>query len=114
MRGDKERLEDILEAVGRIEKYAARGKKAFLADELIQTWVVYHLQIMGEAVARLSSPFQQAHPEIPWRQMAAMRNILVHEYFGIDVAEVWSAVERDLPGLKKKIQSVLDEAAPSE
>jgi uncharacterized protein with HEPN domain len=100
-------LEDILEAIERIERYAARGRAAFEADDLIQVWVLYHLQILGEAARKLSDALRQGHPEVPWAQIIAMRNILVHDYFGLDVVEVWAAVERDIPDLKRKIESIL-------
>jgi len=95
MRDDRERLLDIQEAVERIERYTARGREAFEQDELIQTWVLYHLQIIGEAARALSSEFTGQHAEVPWPRILGMRNILVHNYFGIDVAIVWSVVERD-------------------
>ena len=109
MRDPKERLQDILEAIARIEKYASRGREAFEHDELLQVWVVHHLQMIGEAAARLAPKFHQAHPQIPWSQIVAMRNILVHEYFAIDLNEVWQTVERDLPILKQQVESLLSE-----
>ena len=107
MRNDREYLLDILEAIGRVERYAARGRDAFDREELVQTWIVHHLQIIGEAARKLSSEFRAAHPEIPWAEIVAMRNVLVHDYFGIDEEEVWSAVQRDLPELKRKIEAIL-------
>lgn len=109
MRDDRERLRDILEAVERIERYAAKGRDAFERDELIQVWIVHHLQLVGEAARALSEDFRAAHPEIPWSQIVGMRNILVHNYFGIDTEIVWAAVERDLPALKAQIVSALGE-----
>ena len=97
MRRDRQRLEDILEAIERIEKYASGGRESFDRDELVQTWVVHHLQIIGEAVRGLSDEIRSAHPDIPWAQIAAMRNILVHDYFGIDLEEVWAAVADEAP-----------------
>ncbi len=99
----------MIEAIERIERYAARGRKAFETDELLQTWVVHHIQIIGEAVRKLSDALRSQHPEIPWAQIIAMRNIVVHDYFGVDTDEVWAAVERDLPDLKRKIQAILRE-----
>lgn len=107
MRRDRQRLEDILEAIERIEKYAGGGRATFDRDELVQTWVLHHLQIIGEAVRGLSDEIRSAHPDIPWAQIAAMRNILVHDYFGIDLEEVWAAVVRDVPQLKAKIAAAL-------
>ncbi len=100
MRTDPERLRDILEAIERVERYAVRGRHAFERDELLQTWAVHQLQIIGEASANLTDALKEEHPEIPWPQIIAMRNILVHDYFGVSFAEVWAAIERDLPDLK--------------
>ena len=84
MRDDGERLRDILEAIERIEKYQERGSKAFHSDELVQTWIVHHLQIVGEAVNKLSDELRKRHPEIPWPEIVAMRNVLVHDYFTVE------------------------------
>jgi len=107
MKDDRERLLDMLEAVERVERYTQRGRAAFERDELIQTWVVHHLQIVGEAAAKVSRQFQQTYPQVPWPQVVAMRNVLVHDYFGIDLDEVWQVVARDLPDLKRQIEAVL-------
>ena len=108
MRRDRDRLEDILEAIERIERYTQKGQEAFEQDELIQVWVLHHIQIIGEGAAKVSSDLQQAHSEIPWAEIVAMRNLLVHEYFGIDLEEVWSTVVADLPSLKKNVNAVLE------
>lgn len=107
MRDDRERLLDILEAIERIERYASQGRAAFEREELLQTWVVHHIQIIGEAARKLSEALRTQHPDVPWPAIIAMRNIVVHDYFGVDVEEVWAAVERDLPALKHKIQAIL-------
>jgi uncharacterized protein with HEPN domain len=106
VRDDRERLLDIQEAIGRIERYTARGQAAFAADELIQTWVVHHIQIIGEAVRGLSTDFRTRHPEVPWVQIVGMRNVLVHAYFGINLARVWSVVERDVPPFKQQVNQL--------
>ena len=107
MRNERERLFDILEAIERIEKYAEEGKDIFESDELIQTWIVHHIEIIGEACRSLSDDFQSTYTNVPWADIVGMRNILVHHYFGIDTNAVWSVVERDLPELKMNIQSIL-------
>ena len=108
MRDSRVRLVDMLEAIERIERYAAQGRQAFEEDELIQIWFVHYLQVIGEAAARLDRDFHDTHPGIPWAAIVAMRNILVHDYFGIDLEEIWSVVERDLPGLKVALRAFLD------
>ena len=107
MRGDRERLLDILEAIERIQRYALRGREAFLADELLQTWVVHHVQIIGEAASQISEGLRATHPEIPWSAIVAMRHVLVHQYFEIDPEEVWITVDRDIPDLKGKLEAIL-------
>lgn len=106
-------LRDILEAIVRIERYRDRGREAFLADELIQVWMVHHLQIIGEAAAQLGRVFHEAHPEVPWPQIVAMRNLLVHAYFGIDLDEVWKTLETDLPELKAADGRLLGAPGPT-
>ena len=108
MRSERERLLDIMEAIERMEKYAGRGKEAFLQDELIQNWMVNHITLIGEACRALPDEFQASHANVPWADIIAMRNPLVHHYFGIDAEAVWSVVERDLPELKWSIQTILD------
>jgi uncharacterized protein with HEPN domain len=107
MRDDRERLLDILEAIERTEKYAERGRSAFEREELVQVWILHHLQIIGEAARSLDDSIMAESPEIPWKQIIGMRNILVHHYFEIDTQIVWSVVENDLPVLKQKIQALL-------
>ncbi|MBI4468215.1 MAG: DUF86 domain-containing protein [Acidobacteria bacterium] len=107
MRDVKERLLDIHEAIVRIEKYSAGGREALELDELIQTWILHHLQIIGEAIRALPPSFMNQHPEVPWSKAIGLRHILVHHYFGIDIDAVWSVVERDLPALKIQIDKIL-------
>lgn len=107
MRDDRQRLLDILQAIERIERYAARGQEAFEQDELIQNWFVSNLQVIGEACRAMSKQLRDAHPEVPWQDIIGMRHILVHEYFGIQSRLVWSAVQQDIPPLKRQVQSML-------
>lgn len=109
MRDDREWLLDILEAIERIEKYSSRGKEAFEEDELIQNWIVHQLQIIGEALRSISEDFKLEHNDIPWKETIGMRNILVHRYFDLDTDLVWKAVISDIPELKEKVRSSLEE-----
>ena len=109
MRDDRERLLDIIEAIENVQKYASRGIDVFKNDELIQTWILHHIKILGEAAARLSDEFQECHHNIPWYKIIGMRNILVHDYFGIDIEAVWSVVENDIPVLYSQVKILLNE-----
>ncbi|NER38259.1 MAG: DUF86 domain-containing protein [Oscillatoria sp. SIO1A7] len=107
MRDNTEKLRDIIEAIERIDRYAVLGKTNFEQNELVQVWMTQNLQIIGEASRALSAEFREKHPEIPWVQIIGMRNILVHNYFEIDVEIVWSVVEKRLPELKSQIEEIL-------
>jgi uncharacterized protein with HEPN domain len=111
MRDDRLRLADMLEAIELIEKYARRGRVAFDEDELIRAWIVHHLEILGEACRGLSDEFRRKHPDELWTDVVSFRNVLAHQYFGIDLEAVWEVVARDLPELKKKILEILGPSA---
>jgi uncharacterized protein with HEPN domain len=98
---------DILEAMERIQHYAARGEEAFRSDELIQNWMTSHLQVIGEAARSLSQEIRDSAPEIPWTQIIGMRHILEHQYFEIDLDQVWRVVHYDLPTLKGMVVRLL-------
>ena len=98
---------DILEAVERIQRYASRGRAAFDDDELIQTWVVHNLQVIGEAARAITETTKSQRPEVPWRKVVGMRHILVHGYFEIDSDVVWVVVERDLARLTAAVEALL-------
>jgi uncharacterized protein with HEPN domain len=109
VRDDREWLADIYEAITNIEKYALRGREAFLQEELIQIWMRYHFQVLGEAVRNISGRFKEAHPDIPWPKIISFRNMLVHHYFGIDPNVVWNIITHDLPSLKEQVEAILRE-----
>jgi uncharacterized protein with HEPN domain len=107
MRDDRERLGDILTAIDRILDKAGQGKETFDADEMLQVWVLHHLQIVGEAARSLSEQFRQLHPDAVWSKATGMRHILVHHYFEIDANQIWRVVEHDLPSLRERVASIL-------
>jgi uncharacterized protein with HEPN domain len=109
MRDDGSRLQDILDAIDLIEKYTSEGRSVFDENELIQVWVVHHLQILGEAANKLSSDLRLANPHVPWSKIIGMRHVLVHDYTGVDAEAVWAAVEKDLPVLKSQIEGILSD-----
>jgi len=107
VRDDAERLRDILDAIREVERYLEKGRGEFDANELVQVWLLHHLQIIGEAARGLSRTLRSKHPEVPWADVIAFRNLVVHEYFGIDLQEVWDTAVNDLPPLKKQVEEML-------
>ncbi len=111
MMDDRVRLKDMQEAVRRINKYAVFGRERFESDELVQVFIAHQLVILGEAASRVSDGFRANHPELPWREMIGMRNVLVHAYFTVDVDAVWGVVARDLPALAVGLDRILGNPA---
>jgi uncharacterized protein with HEPN domain len=99
----------MFEATEHIERYASRGRDAFERDELIQNWIVRHLQIIGEAARATPQEARERATNIPRSKSIGMHHILVHDYFRIDAEIVWDAVEHDLAGLKQALRGLLDE-----
>ena len=107
MRDPKERLRDVLEAISAIGRYADRDRNTLERDELLQTWFLHHLQIIGEAARAIPEEIRALAPDIPWLKIIGMRNVLVHGYFEIDTDIVWEAVVRDVPALKPALEELL-------
>lgn len=109
MKDDQVYLRHILDAVEKIETYlAGQTYKSFSNNNMIIDAVVRELEIIGEATNHLSDLLRENHPEIPWRDAIDMRNILIHEYFGVRTHLVWDTCKEDLPKLKKFIGGLLD------
>jgi len=103
MKDDGLYLVHIHECIQRIEEYVREGREAFMGSTLIQDAVIRNLQVMAESTQRLSDAFQQKHSKVNWRAIAGFRNVLVHDYLGVDKDRVWQIVERDLPALKRHL-----------
>ena len=107
---DKTRLEHILEAIERLEKYASSlSREELEADVLRYYGIVKNIEIIGEAANMLSAPFKETHKEVEWRPISNMRNFLVHEYFQVDDDTVWAVIHSDIVDLKKYILKYLAE-----
>ena len=104
-------LQDILSAIALIEEYTYEDKQFFCVDTKTQDAVLRQISIIGEAAAKLSSSLKVKHPEIPWKNIVGMRNIVVHDYSKTNIPAVWIVVERDLPVLRHAIQEMLKEIA---
>ena len=109
MRDDRLYLEHILEAVKRIREYTTDGKAHFLADGRTQDAVIRNLQVLGEAAKKVSAATIAANPDVPWRQMAGLRDRVVHDYFGVSFEIVWDVIENHLDAVAREVQKVLDD-----
>ena len=102
-------LEDIVEAARRVRLYIANmDSKAFESDPRTSDAVLRNLQVIGEAAKRLPKEFRAAHPEVDWRRMAGMRDVLVHEYSRVNLQVVWNAAAHDLPEMDARVHSILE------
>src|SRR5450432_2184275 len=107
MRSDADWLRDILDAIAAIERYRPDTRAKFDNDEPLQSHLLRQLQIIGEAVNRISDATKSKRANIPWRQIAGMRNVIIHAYFQIDWNEVWNTVTHDIPTIKPQIEMLL-------
>lgn len=107
MKEDRVYLLHIRDAIRQVVEYTAIRKEEFCADRKTQDAVVRNLEIIGEATKRLSVSLKSAHPDVPWKPIAGMRDKLIHDYFGVNVELVWEVVERDLPSLCEKVNRLL-------
>ena len=108
-KSDRDRLADILGAIEKIGRYTAGGRREFDESELIQSWMVLQLLVVGEAASGVSQALRERHPEIPWRRVVDMRNAMIHGYAYVDFDIVWEVIEREIPELRARIARVLEE-----
>ena len=106
MKDDAVYVQHIVECMARIEEYTKAGRTEFMASTLIQDGVIRNLQTLGQSVLKLSEPLKAAHPEVDWKSIMGLRNVLVHDYLGVSVTRIWEIVERDLPDLKGKLVAI--------
>lgn len=102
-------LRDILEAISRVREYT-RGldESAFKSDTLRQDAVIRNLEVLGEAVKQIPEGIRAAHPDVEWRKMAGLRDVLIHQYFGIDVEVLWDVVANKLADVESGIRGLLN------
>jgi uncharacterized protein with HEPN domain len=108
MKDDKLYLIHIIECIEHVESYTENvDKETFLNTTLIQDAVIRNLQVMAESTRRLSEQIKQTRPEIDWHRIAGFRNVLVHDYLGVDLEKTWNIVENEIPVLKKAVRAIM-------
>lgn len=110
MKDDRPYLEHIHEAILRIASYTAGGWEAFAANPMAQDAVLRNFEVIGEATKRLSAATKDRQPNVPWREMAGLRDVLIHNYMGVNMPRVWNIIEQHLPGLRQAVEELLNEA----
>ena len=100
-------IEHMLDCILRIDEYV-ESKEQFYSSRLVQDAVVRNLQVMSESSQRLAEEIKQRYPDIPWKEISGFRNILVHDYLGVDLDVIWSVVEQELPSLQQALTKQQD------
>jgi uncharacterized protein with HEPN domain len=105
-------LEDIIEAIEKIEEFTKNmDLEKFSNDDKTTSAVLRKLEIIGEATKNIPSGVKEKHPEIPWKRMAGLRDIVIHEYFGVEVGIVWKIITENLPEVKPMLKKILEESS---
>lgn len=108
MKDDAVFLGHIRDATERIEAFTSGGRDRFMADPMVQDAVIRNLEVIGEAVKGLSEDLRTTHPDVPWKQIAGMRDVLIHHYFGVKLDAVWQVVAEHLPQLRLRVQQLIE------
>jgi uncharacterized protein with HEPN domain len=109
---DRFYLLDIADSIKWIETVAQQGRDAFLQSRIPQDAVLRNFEIIGEAVKRISPELKQKYHVVPWRRVAGLRDVLIHDYRRIDLHVVWQIMEHDIPHLKQQVIGILRDLGP--
>lgn len=107
MKDDKLYLTHILECISNIEDYTSNGRDEFFESTLIQDAVIRNLEVIGEATKSISKLTRDNNIEIPWKEMAGLRDILIHNYFGVDIKIVWNVVDNELRKIRYGLEQII-------
>jgi uncharacterized protein with HEPN domain len=111
MKNDLVYLQHMLDAIQKIESYAAVGFDTFMSASHWQDAIIRQLEILGEATKRLSPELRSQHDNVPWRRIAGLRDVLIHDYMGVDLVAVWEVTQQHLPPLKEQLHLIFEESA---
>ena len=101
------KVKDVLNAIRLIHSFVENEHlPSFIKSDLVQSAVIRQFEIIGEAGSKISQTTQSAFPDVPWSSIKAFRNLLIHEYFKVDAAEVWATIKNDLPGLREQAEEI--------
>lgn len=109
MKDERLYLIHIIECVTRIQQYTTDGKDAFVRDGKTQDAVLRNPQTLAESTQRISASLKAAHPGVAWAKIAGLRNVLVHDYLGINLVQIWEILQHGLPELKEQATNILKE-----
>jgi uncharacterized protein with HEPN domain len=104
---DRVHLRHIADCLAAIQSYTAGGQETFFNDRKTQKATIRELQELAESSQRLSAETKGRRPEIPWKDIGGFRNVLVHDYLGLNLSRIWSIIERDLPPLRTAVEAML-------
>ena len=110
MKDDRVYLQHIRDALQDIVAYCGSDHDAFNSDRMRQDATLRKLEVIGQAVKNLSEPTKARQPEIPWKQIAGMRDKVIHDYFGVNLEIVWAVVQKELPKLRTAVEALLTES----
>jgi uncharacterized protein with HEPN domain len=112
VRSDQLLLQDILDSIEEILDSTPPNKAAFDANKFVQSHLLRHIQIIGEASWRITQDVKDQHPEVPWKRIAGMRHVLVHDYFEVNWVRVYETARNHVPALKPQIETILASLPP--
>jgi len=114
MKDDRVYLLNIIECIEWIQNYTSSGEEEFMKSRLVQDAVNRNLEIIGEATKRISVKLKEKNMQIPWRQMAGLRDVLIRDYMGVNTKTVWNVVQNELPQLLIMVKKLISTTPPRE